>query len=106
MPSERAQRAIERLHEDERLRGDLSDLAARALLEWAAQHVARIADDTSRSDADVASGVQAIRSAARAAARSGLAAAQEVVAAAEQALRLGSSSAAIVNRPHGSQESA
>jgi hypothetical protein len=96
MPTERAQRAIERLHEDERLRGDLDDTAARALLDWASQQVATLADNANHSDSEVSAGVQAIRTAARAAARSGLNAAQEVVAAAEQALRLGSSGAAII----------
>lgn len=84
---ERTQSAIERLHEDERIRGDLGDGAARALLEWATRQVTMVASDASRSDAEVAAGVQAIRTAARIAAREGQALADAVVAAAEHALR-------------------
>jgi hypothetical protein len=69
--NERQQRMVERIQEDERLRGDLPDDAAAALVEWAGKRVAAAAADAARPDAAVEAEVQAIRAAARAAARSG-----------------------------------
>jgi hypothetical protein len=84
--NDRQQRLIERVQEDERLRGDLTDDAATALVEWASQRVAAAAADPARPDTDVEAEVQAIRTAARAAARAGEADSQRVVALAEAAL--------------------
>ncbi|HEX9369717.1 MAG TPA: hypothetical protein VF897_01875, partial [Roseiflexaceae bacterium] len=41
---ERRQRIVERIQEDERLRGDLEDEAAKALLSWASARAAAAAD--------------------------------------------------------------
>src|SRR5690606_12488157 len=71
---------------DERLRGDLEDNAAIALLKWASQCVATAAADPNRPDEEVEAEVQAIRSAARQAARSGESEPQRVVALAAEAL--------------------
>jgi hypothetical protein len=84
--NERQQRLIERVQEDERLRGDLTDDAATALVEWASRRVATAAADPARPDADVEADVQAIRAAARAAARAGEADPPRVVAIAEATL--------------------
>jgi hypothetical protein len=84
--NERQQRLIERVLEDERLRGDLEDTAATALVEWASQRVATAAADPARPDAEVEAEVQAIRAAARSAARSGETEAQRVIELANAAL--------------------
>jgi len=84
--NERQQQLIERIQEDERLRGDLTDAAATALVEWASRRVASAAADPARPDAEVEADVQAIRAAARAAARSGQEDPQRVLALAEAAL--------------------
>ena len=84
--NDRQQRLIERVQEDERLRGDLTDDTATALVEWASQRVAAAAADPARPDADVETEVQAIRTAARAAARAGEDDPQRVVALADAAL--------------------
>jgi hypothetical protein len=85
--SDRRQRIIERIQEDERLRGDLAGEAARALVEWAVRR-AEAAIDAAQSDESVDAAVMAIRAAARAAAHSGATTAQEVIAKAEAALAL------------------
>lgn len=85
--SERALRSIERIQEDERLRGDLEDRAATALVEWASALAVSIADDPTRSDSEVETAIQAIRSAARTASRSGESEPQQVIAAAEAITR-------------------
>jgi hypothetical protein len=84
--NERQQRMIERVQEDERLRGDLPDDAATALVEWASQRVATAAAEPSRPDAEVEAEVQAIRAAARAAARAGETDPQRLLALAETEL--------------------
>jgi hypothetical protein len=83
--SERAQRAIERIQEDERLRGDLEDTAATDLVAWASDQAAA-ADDASLSDEEFAAAVMAIRTAARKAARSGEREAGQIRKLAEEAL--------------------
>ncbi|GAB4113493.1 MAG: hypothetical protein Fur005_28770 [Roseiflexaceae bacterium] len=85
--SERAIIAIERIQEDERLRGDLPDEAAQALVQWAGQHASQIANDHTRSDDEVEALIKLVRSAARFAARTGLLGPQQVIDAAEAALR-------------------
>jgi hypothetical protein len=77
---ERQQRMVERILEDENLRGDLEDDAATALVDWASQHAAAAAADPARTDAVVEAQVQAIRQAARAAALSGETAPQRLIA--------------------------
>src|SRR5688572_22366405 len=77
---------IERVQEDERLRGDLPDAAAIALVEWASKHVATAAAEPTRPDAEVEAEVQAIRAAARAAARAGETDPQRLLAIAETEL--------------------
>lgn len=84
--NERQQRLVERIQEDERLRGDLSDQAATTLVAWATEHTLAASADVSRSDHDVEAAVQAIRAAAHDAARSGLTAAHEIVALADATL--------------------
>ena len=69
--NERQQRMMERIQEDERLRGDLEDEAATALISWASERAGAAAADPARSDEAVEAEVQAVRQAARAAARSG-----------------------------------
>src|SRR6266508_2784603 len=69
--NERQQRMVERIQEDERLRGDLEDAAA---------------TDTTRPDAEVDTEVQAVRAAVRTAAHSGEGDAQRLIALAEAAL--------------------
>jgi hypothetical protein len=84
--NERQQRMIERVQEDERLRGDLPDAAATALVEWAGKRVAAAAADPQRPDAEVEAEVQTIRAAARAAARAGEEDVQRLLAVAEAEL--------------------
>lgn len=81
----RQQRLLERLEEDERLRGDLAGEAAQQLLDWARTKVLALTNDPSRPDSEVEAQVQAVRSAARQAARAGTQEAQQVVALAEAA---------------------
>ncbi|MBU6333738.1 MAG: hypothetical protein KGS47_04985 [Chloroflexi bacterium] len=77
---------LERLQEDERLRGDLEDAAALALLEWAQQQTQIACDDESMDLAGIEIEVQQIRAAARAAARAGGDAATVVERAAAELL--------------------
>jgi hypothetical protein len=84
--NERQLRMIERVQEDERLRGDLADTAATALVEWASQHVASAAADPDRPDAEVEADVLAIRAAARSAARAGEEEPKRLIALADAAL--------------------
>jgi hypothetical protein len=84
--SERQQRMVERGQEDERLRGDLPDEAAVALVEWAGQRAAAAAAETTRSDRDVEAEVQGIRAAAYAAARAGETDPRRLLAQAETSL--------------------
>jgi hypothetical protein len=92
--NQRQQRMLERVQEDERLRGDLPDEAATALVEWASQRVATAAVDPARPDAEVEAEVQAIRAAARAAARAGETDPQRLLAIAETELAQGTAQAA------------
>jgi hypothetical protein len=84
--NERQQRMVERIQEDERLRGDLEDAAATALVEWASERVAAAAADPARPDAEVDADVQAVRAAVRTAAHSGESDAQRLIALAGAAL--------------------
>lgn len=84
--ADRALPLIERIQEDERLRGDLGDTAATALVHWAIEQVQHAAADPQHSDDDLAAIAQAIRSAARGAARSGTEEIAAVIACAETAL--------------------
>ena len=92
--NQRQQRMLERVQEDERLRGDLPDDAATALVEWASQRVATAAANPARPDAEVEAEVQAIRAAARAAARAGETDPQRLLAIAETQLAQGTAQAA------------
>jgi hypothetical protein len=97
--SDRRQQIVERIQEDERLRGDLAGEAAMALVQWAVQRAeATIA--TSQPDEVVDTAVTAIRSAARSAARSGATTAQEVIAQAEAELKRTKSDAASGSAAH------
>ena len=78
---------LERLQEDESLRGDLEDPAATALLDWASARIRAVAADPQRGDEALAADAQAIRQAARAAARMGISDPQQVVTAAAAALQ-------------------
>jgi len=89
---ERQQRMAERILEDERLRGDLEDDAATALIGWASERAVAAAADPTHTDAAVEAQVQAIRQAVRAAALSGETAPQQLIALA--AARLAPDSAA------------
>ena len=89
---ERQQRMAERILEDERLRGDLEDDAATALIGWASERAVAAAADPTHTDAAVEAQVQAIRQAVRAAALSGETAPQRLIALA--AARLAPSPAA------------
>jgi hypothetical protein len=84
--NERQQRMVERILEDERLRGDLEDPAATALINWASARAAAAAADPGRPEAEVEAEVQAIRAATRAAARSGEHNPHRLIAQAEAAL--------------------
>ena len=84
--NERQQRMVERIQEDERLRGDLEDAAATALVEWASERVAAAAADPARPDAEVDADVQAVRAAVRTASHSGEGDPQRLIARAEAAL--------------------
>ena len=84
---QRIQSAVERIQADQRLRGDLEDQPARALVEWAVTQATAIAGDLQRSDDEVEARLKSLRSAAYAAARIGAGAAEQVVAAAERAFR-------------------
>ncbi|HEU5099262.1 MAG TPA: hypothetical protein VFU22_09595 [Roseiflexaceae bacterium] len=84
--SEREQRMAERILEDESLRGDLEDSAAKVLVDWASQRAAHAAADPAQPDDAVEAQVQQIRQAARAAARSGETEPRRLVALAEAGL--------------------
>jgi hypothetical protein len=87
--NERQQRMVERILEDERLRGDLEDTAATALIQWASERAGAAAADPTRSDDAVEADVQAVRKAARAAALSGETDPQRLLAVAESNLAPG-----------------
>src|SRR6266496_199543 len=82
----RQQRVVERILEDESLRGDLEDPAATALINWASERAGAIAADPSRSDQAVEEFTLTIRTAARLAANSGEREPERLVALAEAAL--------------------
>lgn len=82
----RQQRVVERILEDERLRGDLEDTAAKALLAWATKRAGSIAADPTRSDEQVDAATQAVRRATLRAAESGESDPARVVELAEAAL--------------------
>jgi hypothetical protein len=92
----RQQRMVERILEDERLRGDLEDDAASALIAWASERADAAAADPARPDDAVESDVQAVRQAARAAVLSGETDPQRLVAVAEAQLSHGAAPAAAV----------
>lgn len=77
---------IERIQEDERLRGDLVGEAAQQLVDWAIAKVRTLTDNPAQPDAEVEAQVQAVRMAARHAAQAGAAEPEAVVARAEAAL--------------------
>lgn len=85
--NERQQRVVERILEDERLRGDLEDTAATALINWASARAEAAAADPARPDDAVEAEVQAVRMAARSAARSAESDPQRLIALAEAALK-------------------
>jgi hypothetical protein len=85
--NERQQRIVERIYEDERLRGDLEDDAATPLLAWAAERAGDAAADPARPDEAVEEGVRAVRAAVRAAAGSGETEPTRLIALAEAELR-------------------
>jgi hypothetical protein len=87
--NERQQRMAERILEDERLRGDLEDDAASALVDWASKRAVDAAADPARPDDVVEAQVQQIRQAARAAALSGESDPRRLIAVAESKLRPG-----------------
>lgn len=87
MSNERALLLLERLQEDESLRGDLQDPAATALLDWASARIREVAADETRADALVNADVRAIRQAARMAASAAVDDPQQVVAMAAAALQ-------------------
>jgi hypothetical protein len=84
--NERQQRIIERIQEDERLRGDLEDDAATPLINWAIQRASAVAANTALPDDSVDAEVQAVRKAVQAAARSGETEPTRLIALAEGAL--------------------
>jgi hypothetical protein len=82
----RQQTVVERILEDESLRGELEDPAATALINWATERAGKFAADPAHSDAEVDATTLAIRTAARQAAGSGEQEPERVVALAEAAL--------------------
>lgn len=84
--NQRQQLVVERILEDESLRGDLDDTAAQALLTWATGTAGTIAANTTLSDAEVDNKVQAVRRAALIAAGSGVSDPKLLVAQAAAAL--------------------
>jgi hypothetical protein len=97
--NDRQQRMVERIVEDERLRGDLEDTAATALVNWASERVAKAAADPARPDDAVEAEVQVIRKAAQAAARSGESEPQRLLSLAEKALAGSAAPAAAAAQP-------
>ena len=104
--NDRQQRMAERILEDERLRGDLEDDAATALVDWASKRAAAAAADPARPDAAVEAEVEAIRKAARAAARSGETEPQRLIGLAEARLAPGAAVSAGPAQPAASAASA
>ncbi len=82
----RQQQVVERILEDERLRGDLDDSAAKTLLDWATARAGGVAADTTQSDEQVESAAREVRKATLVAARSGESDPRRLVALAEAAL--------------------
>ncbi len=82
----RLQRFLERIQEDERLRGDLMGDAATALVQWASEQVQQVAGDPARPDAEVEAAVKTIRMVAAQAARNGDSTPEQVVAEASALL--------------------
>lgn len=99
----RQQRLIERIQEDERLRGDLEGEAAKSLVAWASAKVEAAAADEARPDELVEAEVQTIRATARRIARSGEHDPQQVVALAEAALGEAATGAEANTAPAASQ---
>lgn len=87
MPTnELLQELLERIQEDERLRGDLEDQAAQALVAWVVRQTEQLsAIDV--TDEDLETHAKTIRMAARSAARSGEQQPQQVLERAETSLR-------------------
>lgn len=82
----RQQRMIERVQEDERLRGDLAGENAQQLVDWATAKVRAFAADANQSDDEVEAQVQAVRFAARHAAQAGVHEPHRIIALAEETL--------------------
>lgn len=59
--TERQQRAVEYIFEDERLTSDLTDDQARPLIAWATAQAATAAADLTRSDEEIDATLRAIR---------------------------------------------
>ena len=85
--NQRQQHLLERVQEDERMRGDLAGAAATALVGWASAHVAAASADPNRPDGEVEQAVVAVRQAASQSARSGETEPEKVVALAENLLQ-------------------
>jgi hypothetical protein len=85
--NDRRRRIIERIGEDERLRGSLEDDAASALLRWAGDRAGVAAGDASQSDEQVEATAQAVRQAAAAAAATGESDPRRLIARAEAELQ-------------------
>lgn len=81
--NQRLERIIERLQEDEHLRGDLQDAAAKSLLEWA---IAQVRAGAQGGEAQLQATVRNVRQAAAKAASSGLSEPTQIIAAANTAL--------------------
>lgn len=80
---QRLERIIERLQEDERLRGDLQDSAAQSLLEWA---IAQVSAAAQKGESELQEAVRNVRQAAVKAASSGLSEPEQIIAVANRAL--------------------
>lgn len=83
---QRKQHAVERILEDESLTGGLTDVPARALIDWAVAQVTARAEHPGVSDEALRATTQAVRHAVRDAARSGVADPLQLVACAAQNL--------------------
>lgn len=94
--TQRLERIIERLQEDEHLRGDLQDTAAKSLLQWA---IAQVSAAAERGESELQEAVRNIRQAAAIAASSGLSEPEQVIAAANTALTGGAEHGLLAVKP-------
>jgi hypothetical protein len=83
--NERQQRMVDRILEDERLRGDLEDNAATPLIAWAAERAKEAAADPNQPDEVVEERIASLRAAVREAAGSGDTDPQRLIALASRA---------------------